>query len=316
MASLQEPFFGLIYANGFATSPSCRAEGTGSRLLRLALNSSECGIHFIQSEVRVVLKMTLLLSLGGGKAKHPFLIDINHIKNWDKLFFLLPCALCWLYKSCQLPKVSLEIDDNEEGGYILSHVEKYEGKVFVRRQTCCSRVHNSSHGPFSFFLFPILQLFMCLKNNNQKISKLFLNVCVCVWESQPQQPGVSTDWGWEYVVDDLRRLGNRMDRDSWNCRCICSTTTTFNRPLMRRWRPAVGYRLLKNRVQSHRWRNHRRVCSSGTRPFSLCSRRADGETRPARRPRPSRTRFCRSVPWWITRWPQQLLRLESFRVFL
>ncbi|XP_046646453.1 uncharacterized protein LOC124336716 [Daphnia pulicaria] len=50
MASLQEPFFGLIYANGFATSPSCRAEGTGSRLLRLALNSSECGIHFIQSE--------------------------------------------------------------------------------------------------------------------------------------------------------------------------------------------------------------------------------------------------------------------------
>lgn len=81
MASLQEPFFGLIYANGFATSPSCRAEGTGSRLLRLALNSSECGIHFIQSEVRVVLKMTLLLLLLGGKAKHPILIDINHIKN-------------------------------------------------------------------------------------------------------------------------------------------------------------------------------------------------------------------------------------------
>lgn len=51
MASLQEPFFGLIYANGFATSPSCRAEGTGNRLLRLALNASECGIHFIQTEV-------------------------------------------------------------------------------------------------------------------------------------------------------------------------------------------------------------------------------------------------------------------------
>nr|CAH0103652.1 unnamed protein product [Daphnia galeata] len=50
MASLQEPFFGLIYANGFATSPSCRAEGTGNRLLRLALNASECGIHFIQTE--------------------------------------------------------------------------------------------------------------------------------------------------------------------------------------------------------------------------------------------------------------------------
>lgn len=51
MASLQEPFFGLLYANGFATSPSCRAEGAGNRLLRLALNVSECGIHFSQTEV-------------------------------------------------------------------------------------------------------------------------------------------------------------------------------------------------------------------------------------------------------------------------
>ncbi|XP_057365003.1 uncharacterized protein LOC130685690 [Daphnia carinata] len=50
MASLQEPFFGLIYANGFATTPSCKAEGTGNRLLRLALNASECGIHFSQTE--------------------------------------------------------------------------------------------------------------------------------------------------------------------------------------------------------------------------------------------------------------------------
>ncbi|KZS07864.1 Uncharacterized protein APZ42_028203 [Daphnia magna] len=50
VASLQEPFFGLIYANGFATTPSCKAEGTGNRLLRLVLNASECGIHFSQTE--------------------------------------------------------------------------------------------------------------------------------------------------------------------------------------------------------------------------------------------------------------------------
>jgi hypothetical protein len=79
MASLQEPFFGLIYANGFATSPSCRAEGTGSRLLRLALNSSECGIHFIQSEVRVVLKMTKLL-LGESEVSHSY-----RYKSYQKL---------------------------------------------------------------------------------------------------------------------------------------------------------------------------------------------------------------------------------------
>lgn len=51
VASLQEPFFGLLYANGFATTPSCRVEGAGSRLLRLALNASECGIHLSQTEV-------------------------------------------------------------------------------------------------------------------------------------------------------------------------------------------------------------------------------------------------------------------------
>ncbi len=51
VASFQEPFYGLLYADGYAKVPSCRASGSGSRLLRLALNASECGINYTQSDV-------------------------------------------------------------------------------------------------------------------------------------------------------------------------------------------------------------------------------------------------------------------------
>jgi hypothetical protein len=51
MASFNEPFYGLLYANGFPSSSSCRVEGTGNRLLRLVFNVSECGIRFISMEV-------------------------------------------------------------------------------------------------------------------------------------------------------------------------------------------------------------------------------------------------------------------------
>ena len=52
MASFQEPFYGLLYANGYPSSSSCRVEGIGNRLLRLVLNVSECGIRFIPTEVQ------------------------------------------------------------------------------------------------------------------------------------------------------------------------------------------------------------------------------------------------------------------------
>ena len=51
MASLSEPFYGLLYAKGYATTPSCRVDGGGNRLLKLALDASECGIRFIEMPV-------------------------------------------------------------------------------------------------------------------------------------------------------------------------------------------------------------------------------------------------------------------------
>ena len=51
MASLSEPFYGLLYAKGYATAPSCRVDGGGNRLLKLALDASECGIRFIEMPV-------------------------------------------------------------------------------------------------------------------------------------------------------------------------------------------------------------------------------------------------------------------------
>ena len=52
MASLKEPFYGILYAEGYAGVPDCQVEGSGRHLLRLYFNASDCGVHFIHTEVR------------------------------------------------------------------------------------------------------------------------------------------------------------------------------------------------------------------------------------------------------------------------
>lgn len=222
-------------------------------------------------------------------------------QNWDKT--LSP----WLYKSCHLERRKFHLRLMITRRYILSHVQNTHTRresIFVvklaRPLSPPLWVHNSSH----VFFLAFLSIFIDMKYRYFKTSY--------AWEKSAANV---TPIGKEGNVLTIRHFVNRMDRDSWNCRYTCSTTSTFNRPLTRRWRPAVGCRLPKNRLQSHRWRSHL-LFVSDIPPFSLCSRRVAGETRPARRPRPSKTRFCHSARWWITRWPQQLLRLENFQVFL
>jgi len=50
MASLKEPFYGILYADGYPDVPACQVEGSGRHLLRLSFNVSDCGLHFMDVE--------------------------------------------------------------------------------------------------------------------------------------------------------------------------------------------------------------------------------------------------------------------------
>ena len=54
MASLKEPFYGILYADGYPDVPACQVEGSGRHLLRLSFNVSDCGLHFMDVEVNDV----------------------------------------------------------------------------------------------------------------------------------------------------------------------------------------------------------------------------------------------------------------------